>query len=157
MSKKHLRGLAAFAGAALLLTGPAMARTNWQGEVMFTAVNAACVNDGWRVGDHALATLLPANLDNNGAKSYLALHLGRRNAYSLAVNGKIAAGSAYSAVGINSAGASFTFSGKLPQYVQAPATLALTTSFVDIKGQIDGFAGVPGCTVTYEGSFVRRR
>lgn len=138
----------------------AIARTNWQGEIMITvAGSAACNSDSWTVGGNALATLLPANIDDNGKSSFIAFHFNRRNAYSLEVNGALAKGKAYAGVAITSAGSNFPFSGSIVQHSQSPSTnnVTVNTKFITVTGQISNWAGTTGCTITYEGAFVRRR
>lgn len=151
--------LALLLGGLGLDTSTALARTNWQSELVFTAISGAvCSNDGWNTQSNALATVLPANIDDNGPDSYFALHFNRRNAYSLKVTGgSLATGAAYTAVGISSAGSSFLFNGSLVKFTQAPAVLTISTRFVTVTGQISNWAGNIGCTVTFEGAFVRRR
>lgn len=154
---KRALALAAAAAATFTFTQSALARVNWQGEFMVTGVTSACASDGWAVGDHALATYLPANLDNNGARSFIALHLNRRNAYSYGVTGALAAGKGYSAVGITSAGSNFTFTGAFVAFTQSPASVVTTTPFVTMRARISNFSGMPGCTVSFDASFVKRR
>ena len=152
--------MCAFAGSLCFGSSAVVARTNWQGEVMITAVtNPACASDGWAVGGHALSSLLPANVDNNGGSSFISFHINRRNAYSLKVTGALAAGKAYTGIEITSAGSNLSFSGNIVQHTQtpAPANVTTATKFITVTGQIAGWAGTIGCTITYEGAFVRRR
>lgn len=137
---------------------PAEARTNWQGEAFITsAVGSTCAADGWAPGGHGLITVMPANMDNNGTSSYIALHLNRRNAYSLKVSGDLAKGKAFTAVGITSAGSSFTFSGSLPTYATSPAPVGIATNAFEINFSATNWAGASGCTVTFTGALVKRR
>ena len=159
-SLKRIAVVIACSSALHCVGTDAFARTNWQGEIMITAApNAACANDGWSVGAHALATLLPANIDNNGPNSFIAFHFNRRNAYSLRVPGALAAGNAYTAVGVTSAGSNFTFSGSILAHnqVPAPANVTITTRFITVTGRISNWAGAVGCAITYQGAFVRRQ
>jgi len=143
--------------AALSVT-PAEARTNWQGEAFITsAVGTTCAADGWVAGGHALITLMPANMDNNGTSSFIALHLNRRNAYSLKVSGALGGNKPYSAVGITSAGSNFTFAGSLATFVTAPSAVTANTNAFETTFSVTNWAGNTGCTVTFNGALVKRR
>lgn len=137
---------------------PAEARTNWQGEAFITsAVGTTCAADGWTPGGHGLITVMPANMDNNGTSSYIALHIGRRNAYSLKVSGALGGNKAYTAVGITSAGSNFTFSGSLATFVTAPTSVTTNTNSFETTFSVTNWAGNAGCTVTFNGALVKRR
>lgn len=136
----------------------ASAKTNWQGEMMITAVNAACSGGAAAVGDHALTTMLPNTVAGNGADSYIAFHINRRLAYTLKVtNGPLAAGKAYDATGISSGANIFTFSGRISKFTMSPSALTATTRFVTVSGQITNWNNVTGCTITFDAAYVLRR
>lgn len=143
--------------SASLAAGPAAARTNWQGEAFIVAVNGSiCTDDGWGVGSNFLVTYLPANIDNNGTSSFLALHGNRRHATSFRVSGGFAGGKAYSAVAIGSAGQFFTYTGSFTAFSRSPSTVTVTTNTIAFTTSIANFAGNSGCTVTLRGAMTLR-
>ncbi len=135
-----------------------MARVGFQGEVVVTAApGAACAADDNAIGDIYYAALLPAGLADNGPDTWLSFY-GYKNAFSIRLaNSALDANSPYTAVYINTYGRHLTpLAGRIGTAKLTPAPSA-TTPFVNVTVQISNFFTTPGCAVTLEGSFIRRR
>lgn len=64
------------------MTGVASAKVNWEGQIVVTAVTAACGTDT-EIGDHSIALYFPSDLADNGDFSFLALYRGNRAGLSM--------------------------------------------------------------------------
>jgi hypothetical protein len=146
-----------FAAPCLLGATEASARTNWQGEAVVTAVNAACTWEGEAVGAIYKVMYMPSGLADNGPNSFMNFY-GYRNAFSIQTSGRPVAKKSYSAIYINSYGKNSTQPpGTFPSLTQSPATLKVGTAFVTMRFQITNRGAMSGCTATLEAAMVRRR
>lgn len=153
-----MKTMIAVAALGLLCATEASARTNWQGEAVVTAVNAACTAEAENVGAIYKVMFYPSGITDNGADSYMTFH-GYRNVFSARIAaGRPGTGKAYSVAYVNSYGKnSAQPSGKFNTYTQSPAALATTTPFVTATMQMTNWGAIVGCTATLEAAFVRRR
>jgi hypothetical protein len=139
------------------MTSAASARTNWQGEVMVTAVTAQCAAGGDQVGDNYLATFQPENnatITDNSTSNFLSF-FNRRAAFSIKFE-NLAAGAPYTAVQVSGRGNHFTGAGTVISISTAPAAVASSTQTLVINARIGNWFATPGCTATVRGAFVKR-
>ncbi len=140
----------------LAITGSGLSKETWQGQIIFTSVSGTeCTNDGWNVGSTFTAAFTPSGISDNGPESVLGMHYYNRNAYALKTAGRFAAGKGYTGVAISSRGYQFDFVGGTPTF--STPLIGATTRYLNISGSISDWAGQLGCTVSFDGAFVRRR
>lgn len=142
----------AFTAAAPAAAGPVA----WQGEIMITAKSGPC--GGVRPGDFAAARYRPGIGGENGFDSYVTLFNKREaRGYKLAGNlfgnaflqvETMYVGDVFAPFTITPVEVRFTF--------QQPAVVTARTIFIDVKGKIRGFDGLPGCTIDFKLTVARR-
>jgi hypothetical protein len=143
--------------ALILVPGTSSARTNWWGTITLTSAASACVADNHNVGETFAAAFLPSSIDNNGTTSSISMNL-THNAYSATVNARFSSTSkSYNAVGINSAGGHFTYTGSASNFRFNPSSITISTPIITMSGRFTNFFGDAGCTITFDGAFVLRR
>ena len=151
---KHL--ILLFVGL-LVWSQPALARNSWQGQSMTVATSAACAGAGENIGAFYTTHFFPSGISDNGTNSFMTFY-GGRNAFSIKMAGRPAAGVAYSAIYINSYGAHTTLpTGTIVSAAIAPAAFTETTPFLNITIRISNWTTNIGCTVTLQSALVLRR
>jgi hypothetical protein len=148
--------LALLAGISLL-SEAAEARVAWQGHAMITAVSAGCAESGDAVGQFFTSVFRPPNIDDNGPDSWLSF-VGARIGHSLMVsNGTFEDGVSYDAVGVGSFANHFSYGGNVQVFSTRPSAIDADTRFIAVTGRVTNWMGNAGCTVMFDGSYVRRR
>ena len=140
----------------IAMTGVASARESWQGTFMVTAVAGAGCAGETAVGDHFLATYLPANVSNNGTNTFMGF-VRTRGAWSLRVAGLPTANETYSAMLIDGRAEFGPNGGRVLAFSTIPATVTATTQTIVINTRLSNFHGTTGCTATIQGALVLRR
>jgi hypothetical protein len=149
------RMLGLIMGGLLLAAGNTnaeAARLRYWGGMVITAQSGTCPN-GNEVGVK-FATRFTT--ESASLASTLSLFRGE-NAYNFRVNGRFT--SAYKvaeAVAIHDFGGDPGNAVKVRFSSQSPATIAATTNFINVTGQISGWDEGPACTVTFRMSLTKR-
>jgi hypothetical protein len=144
--------------ALLLFAGSAAARTGFQGEAVITAVQGtACAENDERVGAIYYVAFMPRGVTDNGPDSFITFY-SYKTAFSLRIaNSPLDSGSPYTSVYINSYGKHLNAPNGTIVSASGAAAPTATTPFLNVRMQISNWSAVLGCTVSLEGSFIRRR
>jgi hypothetical protein len=136
----------------------------WHGAATLTNVpaTAACTNVGFAIGDTALSVFRP-RLNPEEPSSAISMSFGRS---AMAFFRQTAGSTSSDQMHGNSAYSSPWFSGRATStqggntgnitLTLSPSSVLATTNVVTIVGSITNFAGKPGCTVQFKGSYYRR-
>jgi hypothetical protein len=137
---------------AVAATNAEAARLRYWGGMVITAQAGTCPN-GDEVGTK-FATRFTT--ENTSLASTLSLFRGE-NAYNFRVNGRFtSAFKTAESVAIHDFGGDPGNVVKVRFTSQSPVTVAATTNFINVTGQINGWDEGPACTVTFRMSLTKR-
>lgn len=145
--------IAGTVGLLLSVTAhPALAEV-WQGDAFIIAKNAACNANNWAVGDFFRSVIRPANVGTNDANTRLTL-IGARIAQRFQMaNQELAGNGTYTGTFITSMAGFISWSdGTFASAKLKPAPTP-TTQTLSLNVKLGNFSGLPGCTVTLQGSY----
>lgn len=150
---KKAIGLAVLA-ASMMGSGAAMAATEvpvFDGIAKITAVNAACVDDGWAVGAEFRMIFRSAVRPSNKRGGGLQLMEQRYGYTFLMPDGQALPGGSrkgtFNATGLSGQVGVFAFSSKFNLDI-TPSKIRADTPVVTLDGTLGNFGGTNGCTVT---------
>ena len=154
--------------------GPLAARAatyvSWQGEAIITAASGACTlnvpeRNRIAVGTVLKSVLRPPLLADNGNDARVSFVHDAQSVFGLDLAGglNLPGSGTYSAYGVTeydgTAGSPLikaNVGGQYQAFAANPAAPAATTKFVTLRGTVANFMFIPGCTVTFRGSYSLR-
>ena len=148
---------AALVGASI---AAAQAATVWQGEAVIDSATGQCSLDEAiaPAPNRVLRSVLrPKNISDNGANTTVTFLANQTAMFAMVLdNGAMPAGIAAAfgndASGVIKANVGITYSG----FFQTPAIIAATDDNVTLRGTINDFLYISGCTVNFRAAYSKR-
>lgn len=136
----------------------ASAEALWTGEGIIKAVSAGC-GTTWQVGDFGTSVFRPVvpGSSINGNKSRL-VFTGNNTVISHEVSGAFTGDVAYQGAVISPSGilTTYTPAGGIKNAGVTPATFTGHTANLRVRGRISRFGNIAGCTVSFDGVYVKK-
>lgn len=140
------------------LSSPQAAPADFRGGGYVKNFSAACKDAGWTGKYYISVRYLPPNVGGNTGETRFSFFfpLFYAENYILASGDLDSSYQDVAGAGLSSTAFDFTNTPKMRVLEMSPGTIVGSTDHVDMRGQIKGWADVPGCRVTFEISLTRK-